>query len=49
MRFKLPPPMHGRRRARSTGAAKSVAAEELAAVLGEYARFTPPPRMVLRM
>ena len=33
------------KRTRSTGATKSTAAEELASVLGEYAKITPPPLM----
>ena len=48
-RLKVPPPMHWRSRARSAGAAKSTAVEELALVLGEYTRFTPPPRMVFQL
>jgi hypothetical protein len=43
----MSPQTHGRRRTRSIGATQSTAAEELASVLGEYASFTPPPRMVL--
>ena len=42
-----PPPTHGRRGTRSVGATKSTAAEESAPALGEYAKLTPPPQMVL--